>query len=256
MVFPIALDLRCDTPGEEGSQYHILRYPRESLNGGSQMGALSLKVPKGHTCAQLQTSVHELQRMALSPHLRAPMWTFPNQSHGKHRQCDRGVGVYLALLLGSRQFVHHPLEKYLLWTGSLLWWWYMVDVPLSFCIMVTRKEANFLLAVQACHLTSGLSSLQLLGASRSRICKENASIVSKKVPKVTVGKRELRCKHKCFLRKQKRCIRRVCDVRPRKVCGLASWTWVHTGGLHATARFYEGFCRSCPAMGFRWRMGP
>ena len=37
----------------------------------------SQKGPKGHKSAQLQTIVRKLPRVALSPHLRAPIWTFP-----------------------------------------------------------------------------------------------------------------------------------------------------------------------------------
>ena len=39
----------------------------------------SQKGPKGHKCAQMQTIVHELQRVALSLRLRAPIWTFPRK---------------------------------------------------------------------------------------------------------------------------------------------------------------------------------
>ena len=36
------------------------------------------RAQKGHKCAQLQTVVHKLQRVALSPHLRAPFGLSPN----------------------------------------------------------------------------------------------------------------------------------------------------------------------------------
>ena len=38
-----------------------------------------MKIPFtiGHKGAQLQQTVHELQRVAFSPHLRAPTWTLP-----------------------------------------------------------------------------------------------------------------------------------------------------------------------------------
>ena len=42
----------------------------------------TLKGPKSHICAQLQTIVHELQRVALSPHLRglSPRLKVPKKS--------------------------------------------------------------------------------------------------------------------------------------------------------------------------------
>ena len=36
---------------------------------------------KGHTCAQLQTIVYELQRVALSPHLDSPQWISGSSFH-------------------------------------------------------------------------------------------------------------------------------------------------------------------------------
>ena len=75
--------------------------------GGSQMGAqgaclqlptiayncdhFAIEIPliagpKGHKCAQLQMIGHNLQQVALSPNLRAPMWTIPIKGRKNHSQ--------------------------------------------------------------------------------------------------------------------------------------------------------------------------
>ena len=58
-------------------------FRRGSLRAGhgipSSTGGTS---EKDHKCAQLQTIAPELQRVALRPHLRAPVWTFSNHMQG------------------------------------------------------------------------------------------------------------------------------------------------------------------------------
>ena len=93
----------CDTIAASIARYY--RCNPESLKGGFANGGLrqlstivhncrhfATKTPftKGHESAQLRTIVHKLQGVALSPHLRAPIWTFLMQA-------SRGMKV---LLLG------------------------------------------------------------------------------------------------------------------------------------------------------------
>ena len=62
--------------------------------------SLQKKGPKGHKCAHLQTIVHELQRVALSTHLRDPIWTFPSsiltRAHLHRRNNRRSPAILIA----------------------------------------------------------------------------------------------------------------------------------------------------------------
>ena len=68
-----------------------------------------LQGPKGHTCAQLQTIVHELLRVALSPRLRAPVWTFPPMiQESRHlRSCPMLLDIIAATVPSFLQLGVH-----------------------------------------------------------------------------------------------------------------------------------------------------